>query len=169
MEEPHYDKGDQATIVGGAIQYVKELEQMIHSLEAQKLTSYDTHTTIPVTQLTPNIDDYEHGGNKFTLKSSSAAADVEVTLIETHANLRILFKKNPRQLSKLVSGFQSLRLTILHLSVTTLVPLVLYSFSVKVEERCHLTDIESISQAVHQMLRIIEEDVSSYIVNLLAP
>ncbi|KAK9698945.1 hypothetical protein RND81_08G142400 [Saponaria officinalis] len=180
MPESYSLRGDQASVVGGAIDYVKELEHLVHSLEAQKLLilqqeevmrlgTHDTHTTPlnPDVFSNPQRSVTEHS-NKFTLKSRTEAADVEVTLIETHANLRILSRKNPRQLSKLVAGFHSFCLTILHLNVITLDPLVLYSISAKVEEGCQLTSVDSISQAVHQMLRIIEEDVSSYLVNLLA-
>lgn len=60
------------------------------------------------------------------------AADVEVTLVESHANLKILSRRRPRQLLKLVAGFQSLQLTILHLNVTTIEDMVLYSISAKV-------------------------------------
>lgn len=62
----------------------------------------------------------------------AAIADIEVTLIETHANLRILSRRSPRQLLKLVAGFHTLHFSILHLSVTSLHPLVLYSISSKV-------------------------------------
>lgn len=60
-------------------------------------------------------------------------ADIEVTMMETHANLKIRTKKRPRQLLKLVASFQSLRLTVLHLNVSTLDQTVLYSVSVKVK------------------------------------
>lgn len=70
--------------------------------------------------------------NKYTSKTKAAIADIEVTLIETHANLRILSRRSPRQLSKMVVGFQTLHLSILHLNVTTMDPLVLYSISAKV-------------------------------------
>ncbi|CAN6280341.1 unnamed protein product [Urochloa humidicola] len=38
MPEPYVQRGDQASIVGGAIEYVKELEQQLQCLEAQKRT-----------------------------------------------------------------------------------------------------------------------------------
>lgn len=62
-----------------------------------------------------------------------AAGDIEVTMVDSHANLKILSQKRPRQLLKMVAGFQSLRLTILHLNVTTLDQMVLYSVSIKVK------------------------------------
>lgn len=61
-----------------------------------------------------------------------AVADIEVSMVDSHANLKILSKKRPRQLLKLVAGFQALRLTILHLNVTTVDQTVLYTVSVKV-------------------------------------
>lgn len=65
-------------------------------------------------------------------KESMAVADIEVTMVDSHANLKILSKKRPRQLLKMVAGFQALRLTILHLNVTTVDQMVLYTVSLKV-------------------------------------
>lgn len=62
----------------------------------------------------------------------SGVADVEVTLVETHASLRVMTPRRHGQLLSLVTGLQALRLTVLHLTVTTLDALVLYSISVKV-------------------------------------
>lgn len=78
---------------------------------------------------------WSQASNKYTSsKSKAAMADIEVTLVETHASLRILSRRSLRQLSKLVAGLQTLRLTVLHLNVTTMSPLVLYSVSVKVRK-----------------------------------
>lgn len=59
-------------------------------------------------------------------------ADIEVIMVESHANIKIRSQKRSKQLLKLVKGLQSLRLTILHLNVTTSDQIVLYSLSVKV-------------------------------------
>lgn len=169
-------QGDQASIVGGAIEFVKELEHLLQSLEAQKLqqklmadesksqtpgaapaAAEDTKFIMPpfsqffvCPQYTwSQLPDNKH--TKYSAISSSssssrssgitggngggatgAVADIEVTLIETHANLRILSRRSPSQLSRLVAGFHTLHLSILHLNVTTLHPLVLYSISAKV-------------------------------------
>lgn len=134
--------------MGGAIEFVKELEHHLQSLEAQKLQpihepagarglNEDTTTSKflqrPFSQffLYPQYT-WSQIPNKYTSKTKAAIADIEVTLIETHANLRILSRRSPRQLSKLVAGFQALYLPILHLNVTTMDPLVLYSISAKV-------------------------------------
>ncbi|PSR91627.1 Transcription factor bHLH94 like [Actinidia chinensis var. chinensis] len=171
MPESYVQRGDQASIVGGAIEYVKELEHLLQSLEAQKLLVLQQggQPPLPTTRfLTAPFAQFfaypqytwSQFSNEYNSKSKEAMADIEVTLIETHVNLRILSRKNFRQLSKLVTGFQTLWLTILHLNVTTLDPLVLYSISAKVEEGCQLTSADEIAGAVHHMLRIIEEEAT---------
>lgn len=175
-------QGDQASIVGGAIMFVKELEHLLQSLEAQKLEQKlleeETQSQTPAAAaaaegtrfMRPPFSQFfvcpqytwlqlpSNNGGKYSGTSSSpsssltssrscgangndngngggvmaAIADIEVTLIETHANLRILSRRSPRQLLRLVAGFHTLQLSILHLNVTTLHPLVLYSISAKV-------------------------------------
>lgn len=132
--------------MSGAIEFVKELEHLLQSLEAQKLqllhqglaqanedTAISKFMRPPFTQFFgyPQYT-WSQAPNKFTSQTKAAIADIEVTLIESHASLRILSQRRPRQISKLVAGFQTLYLTILHLSVTTMDPLVLYSVSAKV-------------------------------------
>ncbi|KAM0015685.1 putative transcription factor bHLH family [Helianthus debilis subsp. tardiflorus] len=177
MPESYVQRGDQASIVGGAIEFVKELEHLLQSLEAQKFvftqqqeegggedgnfTKLTSSTAPPFSQFF-SYPQYTCSQipNKYTSKSKAAVADIEVTLIETHANLRILSRKRLNQVSKMVACFQTLHLSVLHLNVTTLDPLVLYSISVKVEEGCRLNSADEIAGAVHQMLRIIEEEAA---------
>ncbi|XP_044502064.1 transcription factor bHLH71-like [Mangifera indica] len=175
MPESYVQRGDQASIVGGAIDFLKELEHLLLSLVTQKLQLLQNRETAgaanrdnsfsvsemvspPLAQLFmyPHYT-WSQIPKKFTSRTKAAIADVEVTLIETHANLRILSRRNPRHLSKLVAGLHSLHLSILHLNVITMDPLVLYSISAKVEEGCPLTSVDDIAGAVHHMLRIIEE------------
>ncbi|TMW87091.1 hypothetical protein EJD97_020432 [Solanum chilense] len=188
MPESYVQRGDQASIVGGAIEFVKELEHILQSLEAQKFVLLQQQEKGGTSNNTG--DDGCDGGkrevsnsdyvgtpfaqffsypqytccelpNKYTSKSKAAIADIEVTLIETHANVRILSRRRFRQLSKLVAAFQSLYISVLHLNVTTLDALVLYSVSVKVEEGCQLNSADDIAGAVHHMLRIIEEEAAT--------
>ncbi|XP_077234311.1 beta HLH protein 71 [Tasmannia lanceolata] len=195
MPESYVQRGDQASIVGGAIDFVKELEQLLQSLEAQKRVLQQQtqerggpHSITNVTSMT-NINTNNNSSSKnhnnkdlfvppfaqffsypqylwsqfpreHPLENQPAIADIEVTMIETHANLRILSKRRPKQLLKMVAGFHSLCLTILHLNVTTLDQFVLYSFSAKVEEGCHLNSVDEIAGAVHHLLTIIEEEAS---------
>ncbi|XP_006585890.1 transcription factor bHLH71-like isoform X2 [Glycine soja] len=164
-----------ASIVGGAIEFVKELEHLLQSLEARKLqllhqevAQTNENTAISKLMQPPFAHCFSYPQytwsqtpNKYTSKTKAAIADIEVTLIETHANLRILTRRSSHgQLTKLVAGFQTLCLTVLHLNVTTIDPLVFYSFSAKVEEGFQLGSVDGIATAVHHLLARIEEEAS---------
>ena len=134
-----FEKGDQASILGGAINFVKELEQLLQSMEAQKgikqrldnsLSSglFSGFFTLP--QYTCSNESSES-----MMEKRSAIADIEVTMVESYANIKILSRKHPKQLLKMVAALQSLHLIVLHLNVTTVDNMVLYSFSVKVSLR----------------------------------
>lgn len=177
MPESYVERGDQASIVGGAITFVKELEHLLQTLEAKKIqqsqesksnssgagsssaTEFDNPTPFSQFFAFPQYSFCSQMPNKYSRsKSNGGDAEIEVTLIESHANIRALCQRRPRQLSKLLSGFHSIFLTLLHLNVTTLDSLVLYSVSAKVEEGCLLKSADDIAMTVHQMLKMIEED-----------
>lgn len=154
-------KGDQASIVGGAIDFVKELEQLLQSLEAQKRmrkseggninggdTSVSSSSTssavaVPSNGLFMSLSQFRIGssdeannnsvnGVEVTAENKSEAADIEVTVIQTHVNLKIQCPRRPGQLLKAIIALEDLRLTILHLNITTSQSTVLYSFNLKV-------------------------------------
>ncbi|KAA8536895.1 hypothetical protein F0562_029373 [Nyssa sinensis] len=156
-----YQDGDQASIIGGAINYVKELEQRLHSLvgrqkfEAGSSSAFAEFFTFPQYSTKATHAENSTAMDDLTAQNHSAIADIEVTMVESHVNLKIRSKKRPKQLLKMVSGLQSLRLTILHLNVTTMDQIVLYSLSVKVEDDCKLTSVDEIATAVNQMLGLV--------------
>ncbi|KAJ8619089.1 hypothetical protein MRB53_015275 [Persea americana] len=166
MPPSYVQRGDQASIVGGAINFVKELEQLLQSLEAQKrmtqqsepgLTSpFANFFTFPQYSSSTN----RSSTNEAVTENHSAIADIEVTMVESHANLKVFSKRRPKQLLKMVAGLQNLHLTILHLNVTSIGEMALYSFSVKVEENCGLTTVDEIATAVYHMLGRIQEESS---------
>ncbi|XP_050230778.1 transcription factor bHLH96-like [Mercurialis annua] len=173
MPSSYVQRGDQASIIGGAINFVKELEQLLQTMEVHKNTKlqkpnghlnggfsspfsdfftfpqYSTRTPATGEESLASVGD----------QNQWAVADIEVTMMESHANLKILSKKRARQLLKIVAGLQGLRLSVLHLNVTTVDSMVLYSVSVKIEEGCHLNTVDDIAAAVNQMLhRVYEEE-----------
>ncbi|KAK1368227.1 transcription factor bHLH71-like [Heracleum sosnowskyi] len=168
MPDSYVQRGDQASIVGGAIDFVKELEHILQSLEAKKFLQLqecgeklDPVEASPFSQFFtfPQFITAQTANKHYTCsKTNGAIADIEVTLVETHANIRILLRRRFRQLSKLIGGFQAVYMTILHLNVTTLEPMVLYSISTKMEEGCPMKSADDIGGATHQILRIIEEE-----------
>uniref|UniRef100_A0ACD5Z469 Uncharacterized protein n=1 Tax=Avena sativa TaxID=4498 RepID=A0ACD5Z469_AVESA len=201
MPESYVQRGDQASIVGGAIDFVKELEQQLQSLEAQKRTLSDhqhkarcdsTHATATpcVTESTSNCSSgvtesdasdpaapfagfftypqyvwchtpRESAATLSAEESRAGVADVEVSLVETHASIRVMSPRRPGQLFRMVAELQALRLTVLHLNVTALHSLVLYSLSVKVEEGCGLTTADEIAAAVHHVLCYIQAEAEA--------
>ncbi|KAF3788524.1 Transcription factor [Nymphaea thermarum] len=162
MPESYIQRGDQASIVGGAIDFVKELEQLVQSLEVQKSETNKrrgTGESLPFASFF-TCPQYSFTANRLAGEPSSedspALADIQVAMSETYASLKVLTLRKPGQLLRTVAGLQGLRLTVLHLNVTTTEPFVLYSFSTKVEEDCKLNTADEIASAVHQMLVIRE-------------
>ncbi|CAK7354626.1 unnamed protein product [Dovyalis caffra] len=181
MIPPSYvQRADQASIVGGAINFVKELEKLLQSLEAHKQikkvpSATDSDLSSPFSdffsfpQYSTASSRNKHSNNSSSStesilpdqKRSIAIADVEVTMIESHVNLKIQSRKQPKQLLKMVAGLHSLGLYILHLNLTTVDQTVLFSFNVKVEDECRLTSVDEIAEAVHEMVGRIQEDATS--------
>lgn len=177
MPSSFVQKGDQASIIGGAIDYIKELEQLLQSLQAQKqmrreseeeeeeagcstvfdgffMSPQDTidslnHTNTHFKCLLNGGGYVEEGdGRELSAENKSAVADIEVRVIQTHANLKIQSPKRPRQLLKVILALEELCFAILHLSVTSSEDSVLYSFNLKIEEGCKLGSAEEIAAAV---------------------
>ncbi|KAL6844659.1 hypothetical protein ACP4OV_025318 [Aristida adscensionis] len=184
MPPSYSQRGDQASIVGGAINFVKELEQQLQSLQARRrsrqcpsgdgggddvspspspfadfftfpqysMSAAAAHAA-PAVTIDRDGADAEESGSK-----PSTVADVEATMVESHANLRVLTRRRPRQLLRLVAGLQAHRLTVLHLNMTSAGDMVLYSFSLKVEDDCQLTSVDEIAAAAHQIVENVQEE-----------
>ena len=135
-------KGDQASIIGGAIDFVKELEQLLHSLEAQKRMrknkeGNESSTVVPSNGffILPQFrigSDEGNCGEEVKAENKSEVAEIEVTVIQTHVNLKIHSQRRPGQLLKAIVALEDLRLTVLHLNITSSESSVLYSFNLKV-------------------------------------
>ncbi|KAF8718114.1 hypothetical protein HU200_025599 [Digitaria exilis] len=198
MPPSYAHRGDQASIVGGAINYVRELEQLLQSLEVQKSiknsrsgststdaspfagffsfpqysTSTSAHhgccssTTTSLGSSSPSnndaitSDDAAVGGLAESCRPA-AVADIEVTMVEGHASLKVLARRRPKQLLKLVAGLHQLRIPPLHLNMTSTVhAMVLYTFSLKVEDDSKMGSVEDIATAVHEILGSIQEETA---------
>ncbi|GJN15921.1 hypothetical protein PR202_gb02868 [Eleusine coracana subsp. coracana] len=190
MPPSYVQRGDQASIIGGAINYVKELEQLVLALEARKhagtssnnnnnlSSSSDAVATImpfpgfftfpqysmsaggggsqPAATNTASVD-----GNNDTAAAGSkpsSVAEIEVTMVESHANLKVLSRRRPRQLLRLVAGLQGHRLTVLHLNVASTGSMALYSLSFKVEDDCRLSSVDDIAAAVHCIVEAVDRE-----------
>ncbi|KDP23545.1 hypothetical protein JCGZ_23378 [Jatropha curcas] len=172
MPDSYVQRGDQASIIGGAINFVKELEQRLQLLGGEKQVKeeksqgeecplpFSDFFTFPQYSTTRSDSSVTGVNETMSATTESSIADIEVTMVESHANVKIRSKRRPKQLLKIVSGLHSMRLTILHLNVTTLDQIVLYSLSVKVEDDCNLSSVDEIATAVYEMLGRIQEEYS---------
>ncbi|KAE8678155.1 Transcription factor bHLH94 [Hibiscus syriacus] len=170
MPESYVQRGDQASIIGGAINFVKELEHCVQLLTAKKEVKERSDGSTsgcssPFAEFFMFPQYSTRGDNNsipvnesMAAETQPATADIEVTMVENHANLKIRSKNSPAQLLKLVSGLNSMRLNILHLNVTTVDHTVLYSLSVQVEDDCKVTSVDDIATALNQLLGRIQED-----------
>ncbi|KAL2490209.1 Transcription factor bHLH [Abeliophyllum distichum] len=156
MPPTYVQRGDQASIIGGAIDFLKELEQLLESLEAQKRLKTGCCDTVPTSKWEVQEEDSIRG-DLLTVESKSPSADVQVTVIQNHVNLKIQCMRRHGQLLNAILAFESLKLTVLHLNVTSLDDsLVHYSFSLKVEEDCKMGgSAAEIAGAVHQIFGYI--------------
>lgn len=162
MPESYVQRCDQASTVGGAINFIRELE---HRLHLQNLSCDPNEISLSgscMSSATPFSDTFKLP--QFSMGSSSvsdnmvvkvnALADIEVSLVESHATLKIRSRRRPKVLFHLVSGLQSLGFIILHLNVSTVSDFVLYCFSTKMEDCCKLSSVADIATAVYEMLNM---------------
>ncbi|PKA48892.1 Transcription factor MUTE [Apostasia shenzhenica] len=104
-------RGDQASIIGGAIEYIKELQLLLHSLEAKK---------------------QRKGVTGLGACCNSSVADVEAKIMGSNVILRVLSKRAPGQVVKVITVLERHAFEILHLSISSMEDTVLYSYYMKV-------------------------------------
>ncbi|GJN22345.1 hypothetical protein PR202_gb09900 [Eleusine coracana subsp. coracana] len=184
MPPSYAQRGDQASIVAGAINFVKELEQTLQSLEAQKRGAEQqspSHQEAPppfagfftfpqystgafgVAVISGGDDASSGSGGDHHHQCAAArrgAAEIEVAVAESHANVKVLTRRRPRQLLKMAGAMQCLGLTVLHLNVTTTADdnLAFYSFSLKMEDECRLSSVDEIASAVNEIVAKISDE-----------
>ncbi|CAA0377370.1 unnamed protein product [Arabidopsis thaliana] len=148
----YIQRGDQASIVGGAIDFVKILEQQLQSLEAQKRSqqSDDNKEQIPEDNSLRNISSNKlRASNK---EEQSSKLKIEATVIESHVNLKIQCTRKQGQLLRSIILLEKLRFTVLHLNITSPTNTsVSYSFNLKMEDECNLGSADEITAAIRQI------------------
>lgn len=99
-----------------------------------KFFTFPQYSTTATATIAASDDDVDGGmSSSQSHEKPSRIADIEVTMAESHANIKLLTRRRPKQLLTLITGFHSLSLTVLHLNITTtLHHMILFSFSVKV-------------------------------------
>ncbi|GMH08025.1 hypothetical protein Nepgr_009865 [Nepenthes gracilis] len=176
MPTSYVPRGDQASIVGGAIEFVRELEQLHGCLESQrrrrliygeglggKPTEDPPSLVLPSIQssqppfspslpidVPASVDMFAGLGEETAAESKSCIADVEVKLLGYNALIKILSKRRPGQLITAIAALEDLQFTILHTTITSIEQTVLYTFTVQVgsERRFTAEDIASSMQQI---------------------
>ncbi|XP_049406791.1 transcription factor FAMA isoform X1 [Solanum stenotomum] len=159
MPSSYVQRGDQASIVGGAIEFVRELEQLLQCLESQKRRKlYGDHQDSSLMEIqNPSNLVFAPNNNEIGIiqediaEIKSILADVEVKIIGIdNAMIKILSKRRPGQLINTISALQDLQLNIIHTNVTTIEHTVLYTFNVKIcgETRFSADNIANLVQQI---------------------
>lgn len=174
MPSSYVQRGDQASIIGGAIEFVRELEQLLQCLESQKRRRLYGDGARPMgdpsmavqqqpQMFAPNDEgklvEYESGVQEETAESKSCLADVEVKLLGFDGLIKILSRRRHGQLIKTIAALEDLQLTILHTNITTIEQTVLYSFNVKISGEARFT-AEDLANSVQQILSFIHANSS---------
>ncbi|XP_042487493.1 transcription factor FAMA-like [Macadamia integrifolia] len=174
MPGSYVQRGDQASIIGGAIEFVRELEQLLQCLESQKRRRlYGSssepprpvgESPLPIAQpqqssffppmLLPNdqikLADFDTGFREETAENKSYLADVEVKLLGFDAMIKILSRRRQGQLLETIAALEDLQFDILHTNITTIEQTVLYSFNVKISSESRFT-ADDIANSVQQI------------------
>nr|WIE96070.1 basic helix-loop-helix transcription factor [Loropetalum chinense var. rubrum] len=147
-------RGDQASIIGGVIEFIKELHQVLQALESKKqrksLSPSPKPSPRPLLQLTPQPDSPIFGQEnvkELGACCNSSVADVEAKLSGSNVNLRVVSRQIPGQIVKIISVLEKLSFEVLHLNISSMEDTVLYSFLIGLE--CQLS-VEELALEVQQ-------------------
>uniref|UniRef100_A0A804RD81 BHLH domain-containing protein n=2 Tax=Zea mays TaxID=4577 RepID=A0A804RD81_MAIZE len=144
-------RGDQATVVGGAIDYVKQLEQQLVALQAAAGARRGSSVVSDdgVFLVSPQYASYSgsRGGG-------GLGVDVEATgAVGGHVRVRVAGRRWwPGRLVRAVAALEGLRLAVLHLAVTSVGrDAVVCCFNLKMEEGCEVATADEVATVVHQI------------------
>ncbi|XP_068666714.1 transcription factor FAMA-like [Aristolochia californica] len=181
MPGSYVQRGDQASIIGGAIEFVRELEQLLQCLESKKrrklfgseaelrtigetpppLAIHEPASQTPFFPSMPapsndqmKILDFDGGLREESAEIKSCLGDIEVKLLGFDATIKILSRRRPGQLLMMIAALEDLEFNILHTNITTIEQTVLYSFNVKIAGESRFT-AEDIANSVQQILNFI--------------
>ena len=142
-------QGDQASIIGGVIEFIKEMQQLVQVLESKKRREtlnrpsflHDHQTLEPsilaaATTRVP-FSQIENVMTTSTFKEvgsccNSPHANVEAKISGSNVVLRVVSRRIEGQLVRIISVLEKLSFPVLHLNISSMEETVLYFFVVKV-------------------------------------
>ncbi|OAY55844.1 transcription factor MUTE [Manihot esculenta] len=150
-------RGDQASIIAGVVEFIKELHQVLQALESKKrrksLSPSPSPSPRPLQLITLQPDQSPSLGqenvNELTACCNSSVADVEAKISGSNVILKILSRPIPGQIVRIISTLEKLCFEVLHLNISSMEDTVLYSFVVKIGLECQLS-VEELAVQVQQ-------------------
>ncbi|KAK4266404.1 hypothetical protein QN277_027333 [Acacia crassicarpa] len=153
-------RGDQASIVGGVIEFIKELHQVVEVLESQKRrrksVSPSPRGSAPITPVHHQVVDSPFGSadssNKEVggaVRCNSSVADVEVKIEGPNVIVKVISHRMPGQLAKIIAVLERLSFQVLYLNISTMDYTVLHHFVVKIGLDCQLS-LEELAMEVQR-------------------
>uniref|UniRef100_A0A453J634 BHLH domain-containing protein n=3 Tax=Aegilops tauschii subsp. strangulata TaxID=200361 RepID=A0A453J634_AEGTS len=147
-------RGDQATVVGGAIDYVKQLEQQLVALQALAAAHRGEG---PVGTAATAASDGVFVSPQYTSFSQAGGVgggvDVEaMAAVGGHVRVRVAGRRWPGRFVRAVAAMENLRMAVLHLAVTSVGhDAVVYCFNLKMEDGCEVSTADEVATVVHQI------------------
>ncbi|KAF8089635.1 hypothetical protein N665_0500s0001 [Sinapis alba] len=152
-------RGDQASIIGGVIEFIKEMQQLVQVLESKKRRKtlnrpsfqYDHQTLEPsilaaTTNATTRVpfSRIENVMTTSTFKEVGACcnsphANVDAKISGSNVVLRVVSRGIEGQLVRIISVLENLSFQVLHLNISSMEETVLYFFVVKIGLECHIS------------------------------
>ncbi|XP_028795005.1 transcription factor MUTE-like [Neltuma alba] len=157
-------RGDQASIIGGVIEFIKELHQVVEALESKKKRKSLSPSPRGPPPATPDhqaidsplgigigsADSFKEFGAAVSCNSS--VADVEVKISGPNVILKVISHRIPGQLAKIIAVLERLSLQVLHLNISSMEDTVLHHFVVKIGLNCQLS-LEELAMEVQGSFR----------------
>ncbi|XP_074381989.1 transcription factor MUTE [Apium graveolens] len=157
-------RGDQASIIGGVIEFIKELHQVLNSLESKKRRlslspSPAPSPKVPLQLLnTPpsecnslirNIASSTENVKELGASCNSVAANVEAKISGSNVILKTVSRRIPGQIVKIINVLETHFFEVLHLNISSMEDTVLYSFVIKIGLECQLS-VEELAAEVQK-------------------
>ncbi|KAI5084463.1 hypothetical protein GOP47_0000632 [Adiantum capillus-veneris] len=172
MPSTYIQRGDQASIIGGAIDFVKELEHVLQALQNQRTYrdfnsrgySYEEDESSIFKEHVKKQQFPHHA--RYASKSFSdnefahvtcEGIDVDVRLNGKCALVKVLAQKLPHQLLKVILSIESLHMRIMHLNITTIDKSVLYSFNLELQSDSEFQSANGVAHLVQSIFRVDNE------------
>ncbi|MBA0858301.1 hypothetical protein Goshw_024086 [Gossypium schwendimanii] len=149
-------RGDQASVIGGVIEFIKELQQVLQALESKKQRKSLSPNPSPSTPrplplpAKPNHSPIglETVGDVGACCNSSLA-DVEARIAGSNVVLKIVCGRIPGQILKIIAVLEKFSFEVLHVNISSMEDTVLYSFIIKIGLECQLS-LEELAVEVQQ-------------------